>query len=91
MPAVGQTAAIEGFRPPTQETRLRVKTKAPRQTVCNEPGTTKKQSFCGGKLKRITELEPEVAKQAAKGQDVLRCQICEILYVEASPYATAKR
>lgn len=68
-----------------------MKTKAPRQTVCNEPGTTKKQSFCGGKLKRITTLEPEVAKLAPKGQDVLRCQICQTLFVEESPYATAKR
>lgn len=54
--------------------------------MCNEPGTTKKQSFCGGKLKRITELDPAASAGAAEDQDVFRCQICHTLYAAASPY-----
>ena len=67
-----------------------MKTKSPRQTVCNEPGPTPKKPYCGGKLKRITALEPEVARSVPKGQDVLRCQECGTLYQETSPYAAAK-
>jgi hypothetical protein len=63
-----------------------VKTKGSRQTVCNEPGKTPKQSFCGGKLKRITELDPAAAEGAAEDQDVFRCQICQTLYAAPSPY-----
>ena len=68
-----------------------MKEKTPRQSVCNEPGSTPKQSFCGGKLKRITALRPEMAQSAGKGFDVLRCQLCGTLYREASPYASVKR
>ena len=68
-----------------------MKEKSPRQTVCNEAGSTPKKPYCGGKIKRITELEPELAQTAGKGLDVLRCQVCGALYTEASPYAALKR
>lgn len=68
-----------------------MKEKSPRQTVCNEPGSAPKKAYCGGKLKRITELEPEVAKPAGKGLDVLRCDECGVLYTEVSPYAALKK
>ena len=65
-----------------------MKTKSPRQTVCNEPKPDdKKNPYCGGKLKCITELDPEAARAAGKGQDVYRCQVCGLLYSEVSAYA----
>ena len=66
-----------------------MKAKAPRQTVCNVPKDDPKEPYCGGKLKRITELEPEVSKSAGPGKDVFRCQKCKTLYVDDSPYALA--
>jgi hypothetical protein len=68
-----------------------VKVKAPRQTVCNIPTDNPKEPYCGGKLKRITELDPTVRKSAGTGKDVFRCQKCKTLYVEESPYAIAKK
>ena len=68
-----------------------MKEKSPRQTVCNEPGSTPKQAYCGGKLKRITPLEPAIARDAGPGIDVFRCQVCATLYTEASPYALANK
>jgi len=50
-----------------------------------------KEPYCGGKLKRITDLDPEAKKAAGTGKDVFRCQKCKTLYVEESPYAIAKR
>ena len=67
-----------------------VKAKAPRQTVCNVPVDNPKEPYCGGKLKRITELDPEARKAAGEGKDVFRCQKCKTLYVDESPYALAK-
>jgi uncharacterized protein with PIN domain len=67
-----------------------VKTKAPRQTVCNIPTNDPKEPYCGGKLKRITELDVEAKKAAGPGNDVFRCQKCKTLYVDESPYALAK-
>jgi len=67
-----------------------VKTKAPRQTVCNIPTDNPKDPYCGGKLKRITELDREAKKTAGMGKDVFRCQKCKTLYVDDSPYALAK-
>ena len=63
-----------------------VKAKEPRQTVCNEPKNDPKEPYCGGKLKKVTELDPEAKKAAGKGKEVFRCQICKTLYVEDSPY-----
>lgn len=63
-----------------------VKAKEPRQTVCNEPKNDPKDPYCGGKLKKVTELDPEAKKAAGKGKEVFRCQICKTLYVEDSPY-----
>ena len=63
-----------------------VKAKDPRQTVCNEPKNDPKEPYCGGKLKKVTELDPEAKKAAGKGKEVFRCQICKTLYVEDSPY-----
>ena len=68
-----------------------MKPKSPRQNVCNEPKDNPKNPYCGGKLKRITELETKIAESAPKGQDVLRCQRCGTLYTEASPYAVSKK
>lgn len=68
-----------------------VKPRSARQTVCNEPGGNAKNPYCGGKLKRITMLDPEAARQVEKGQDVFRCQICGRLYSEASPYARGRK
>lgn len=68
-----------------------MKAKSPRQTVCNIPTDNPKEPYCGGKLKRITELDSEVRKQAGPGKDVFRCQKCKTLYVDESPYAVAKR
>jgi hypothetical protein len=68
-----------------------VKVRSPRQTVCNEPGDGKKDPFCGGKLKRVTMLDPEAARKAPSGEDVFRCQICGTLYSAPSPYATSRR
>ena len=68
-----------------------MKEKEPRQTVCNEPTENAKNPYCGGKLKLISALEPELAKQAGKGNNLLRCQICRTLYTEPSPYAAVKR
>jgi hypothetical protein len=67
-----------------------VREKAPRQTVCNIPTENAKEPYCGGKLKRITELDIEAKKAAGTGKDVLRCQKCKTLYVEESPYALTK-
>ncbi len=67
-----------------------MKAKAPRQTVCNVPTNEPKEPYCGGKLKRITELEPETSRAAGSSKDVFRCQKCKTLYVDDSPYALAK-
>jgi len=68
-----------------------VKQKAPRQTVCNEPKDDPKEPYCGGKLKKITALDPDAKKMAGSGKEVFRCQKCKTLYVEDSPYAVAKK
>jgi hypothetical protein len=67
-----------------------VKVKAPRQTVCNIPVDNPKDPYCGGKLKRITELDSEAKKAAGADKDVFLCQKCKTLYVDESPYAIAK-
>ena len=67
-----------------------MKTKAPRQTVCNIPTDNPKEPYCGGKLKRITELDLEAKKAAGRGKDVFRCQKSKTLYVDDSPYAVVK-
>ncbi len=67
-----------------------MKVKAPRQTVCNVPVDNPKEPTCGGKLKRITELDIEAKKSAGPGKDVFKCQRCKTLYVDESPYALAK-
>jgi len=67
-----------------------VKPKAPRQTVCNIPKDDPKEPYCGGKLKRITELDPAAKKAAGLGKDAFRCQRCKTLYVEDSPYVLSK-
>jgi len=63
---------------------------SPRQTVCNIPTNDAKEPYCGGKLKRITQLDVEAKKAAGQGKDVFRCQKCKTLYVDDSPYALAK-
>jgi hypothetical protein len=68
-----------------------VKKKEPRQTVCNVPVDNPKEPYCGGKLKRITELDAEAKKAAGTGNDVFRCQKCKTLYFDESPYAVAKK
>ena len=68
-----------------------VKAKAARQTVCNEPKDDPKEPYCGGKLKKITALEPDSKKLAGLGKEVFRCQKCKTLYVEDSPYAIATK
>ena len=68
-----------------------MKTKAARQPVCNVPTDNPKEPYCGGKLKKITELDPEAKKSAGTGKDVFRCQKCKTLYVDDSPYALAKK
>jgi hypothetical protein len=68
-----------------------VKTKAARQTVCNEPKDDPKDPYCGGKLKRVTALDPEAKKAAGSGKEAFRCQRCKMLYAEDSPYAVSKR
>jgi hypothetical protein len=67
-----------------------VKVKEPRQTVCNVPKDNPKEPYCGGKLKRVTELDAGARTAAGPGKDVFRCQVCKTLYVEDSPYALAK-
>lgn len=67
-----------------------VKVKESRQTVCNEPKNDPKNPYCGGKLKMVTELDPEARKQAGSGKEVFRCQVCKTLYVADSPYAVKK-
>ena len=67
-----------------------MKTKGPRQTVCNVPTDNPKEPYCGGKLKRITELDADARKAAGAGKDAFRCQKCKTLYVDESPYAIAK-
>ena len=67
-----------------------MKLKAPRQTVCNIPTDNPKEPYCGGKLKKISDLEPAVKKDAGPGKDVFRCQKCKTLYVDESPYALAR-
>ncbi len=68
-----------------------MKAKAPRQTVCNQPTDNPKEPYCGGKLKNITELEPNIARQAGPDKEVFRCQKCKTLYVDDSPYAAVRR
>jgi uncharacterized protein with PIN domain len=68
----------------------RVKEKEPRQTVCNEPKNDPKEPYCGGKLKKVTELDPSAKKSAGQGKEVFRCQVCKTLYVEDSPYAVKR-
>ena len=84
-----------GERPRSKLTQARrimvLKPKAPRQTVCNIPTNDPKEPYCGGKLKKITELDPGARKAAGPGKDVFRCQKCKTLYVEESPYALAKK
>jgi hypothetical protein len=63
-----------------------VKAKQPRQTVCNEPKDDPKEPYCGGKLKRVTDLDAAARKAAGPGKDAFRCQRCKTLYVEDSPY-----
>jgi len=63
---------------------------APRQTVCNIPTNDAKEPYCGGKLKRITQLDVEAKKADGECKDVFRCQKCKTLYVDDSPYALAK-
>jgi hypothetical protein len=65
---------------------VNVKPKQPRQTVCNEPKDDPKEPYCGGKLKRVTDLDAEARKTAGPGKDAFRCQRCKTLYVEESPY-----
>ena len=65
--------------------------KNPRQTVCNIPVDNPKEPYCGGKLKLISDLEPEAKKAAGAGKDVFRCQKCKTLYVDESRYALAKK
>ena len=72
------------------EALLDVKDKEPRQTVCNIPKDDPKDPYCGGKLKKVTELDAEAKKAAGAGKEVFRCQICKTLYVEDSPYAVKK-
>jgi len=72
------------------EELLDVKAKEPRQTVCNIPKDDPKEPYCGGKLKKVTELDSEAKKAAGTGKEVFRCQICKTLYVEDSPYAVKK-
>ena len=67
-----------------------MKVKAPRQTVCNVPKDNPKEPYCGGKLKKITELDAEARKSAGAGKEIFRCQRCKTLYVEDSQYALAK-
>ena len=67
-----------------------LKLKSPRQTVCNIPTDNPKEPYCGGKLKRITELDRGGQKNGGPGKDVFRCQKCKTLYVDESPYALAK-
>ena len=67
-----------------------MKTKSPRQTVCNEPTEKAKQAYCGGKLKLITPLEPKISASVAKDLDVFRCQECGEVYSEISPYAQVR-
>ena len=68
-----------------------MKTRAPRQTVCNIPTNDPKEPYCGGKLKDVTELDAEARKQAGPGKIVFRCQKCKTLYVDESPYAVARK
>ena len=68
-----------------------MKLKAPRQTVCNIPTNDAKEPYCGGKLKKITELDAEARKEAGPGKDVFRCQKCKTLYIDESQYALAGR
>ena len=68
-----------------------MKPKAPRQTVCNIPTNDPKDPYCGGKLKKITELDVQAKKEAGAGKEVFRCQKCKTLYVDESPYALAKK
>lgn len=69
-----------------------MKEKQPRQTVCDDPRPDdKKNPYCGGKLKRITELDADARKQAGPENDVFRCQVCGMLYVDRSPWAAARR
>jgi hypothetical protein len=68
-----------------------VKAKGPRQTVCDVPTDNPKEPYCGGKLKRITELDPDAKKSAGPGKDVFRCQKCKTLYAEDSPYAVVSK
>ena len=74
----------------SREGEGRVKTISPRQTVCNIPTNDPKDPYCGGKLKRITELDAAAKKSAGPGKDVFRCQKCKTLYVDESPYAVVK-
>lgn len=67
-----------------------MKVKEPRQTVCNEPKDDPKEPYCGGKLKRVTELDAGAKKAAGNGKDVFKCQVCKTLYVEDSPYVLSK-
>jgi hypothetical protein len=71
-------------------TETDVKAKDPRQTVCNVPKDDPKDPYCGGKLKKVTELDSAAKKEAGSGKEVFRCQICKTLYVEDSPYAVKR-
>ena len=70
---------------------MKVKAKAARQTVCNDPRDDPKNPYCGGKLKQVTALDPEARKAAGRGKEAYRCQRCKMIFVEDSKYAAAKK
>jgi hypothetical protein len=67
-----------------------LKEKKARQTVCDEPKDDPKEPYCGGKLKRVTELDPSAKKAVGQGKEAFRCQKCKTLYVEDSPYVVSR-
>ena len=52
-----------------------MKTISPRQTVCNIPTNDPKDPYCGGKLKRITELDAAAKKSAGAGKEILGSEL----------------
>ncbi len=66
---------------PTTDTTsnvLRIKTRRPGQTVCDEPA--EKDAACSGHLKHFSIAPKELVARIPKGHVLFRCQHCRQLY-----------
>jgi hypothetical protein len=56
----------------------KIKTRKPKQRVCDE--RNEKGKLCAGHLKRWYDLPPEIEAIVGKGAEIYRCEFCKILF-----------